>query len=91
MDAFIEIGVAEELKEETCLIIEKYVYEVYGKKNLEDIDEVQTQIFVEKYRQIDVNERLKFIRKFDGSMIPPYKLSSCRKDQTNTYLSYPSP
>ena len=47
MDAFIEIGVAEELKEETCLLIEKYVCAVYGKKNLEDIDEVQTQIFVE--------------------------------------------
>ena len=69
MDAFIEIGVAEELKEETCLIIEKYVCEVYGKKNLEDTDEVQTQIFVEKYHQRDVNERLKFISKFDGSLM----------------------
>ena len=47
------------------------MYVKYGKKNIEDIDEVQTQIFVEKYRQRDVNERLKFISKFDGSMIPP--------------------
>ena len=32
MDEFIEIGVAEELKEETCLIIENYVCEVWQKE-----------------------------------------------------------
>ena len=48
----------------------RYICEIYGKE-IEKINEVKTQIFLDKYRRKNENERLSCVTNLDASMLPP--------------------
>ncbi|KAG1689652.1 Protein disulfide-isomerase TMX3 [Nymphon striatum] len=60
-----------EVDTNTLTLVESYVCRIYGKKTLTEINDVRMQIFLEKYRPKNENERLSYANKRDGSMLPP--------------------
>lgn len=69
--AFIELGVEEEVKELTYQILENYLCKVYGKKTLQCINDVRTEVFFDKYRPKGNKDRISCVKNLDGSMMPP--------------------
>lgn len=69
--AFIELGEEEEVKELTYQILENYLCKVYGKKTLQCINDVRTEVFFDKYRPKGNKDRISCVKKLDGSMMPP--------------------
>ena len=61
----------EELDEKFDKVIEKYIYKVCGKKHIDKINDVRTQIFLGKYKVKKAGERLNCSKKVNSSMVPP--------------------
>ena len=61
----------EELDEKFDKVIEKYIYKVCGKKHIDKINDVRTQIFLGKYKVKKPGERLSSSKKVNCSMMPP--------------------
>ena len=61
----------EELDETSEEVIEKYICKVYEKKDIDKVNHVQTQIFLEKYEAKKQEQRLSCSKEFNSSMMPP--------------------
>ena len=52
--------------------MEKFVCVIYGMKKITSINDARAQIFFDKYKQKKKDgERLSFVKKLDGSALPP--------------------
>ena len=56
---------------------------MYGKKNLKKIDDVRTEIFMEKYKPKTGEDKIFCAKKLDASMMPPYECVLLIKNKTN--------
>ena len=68
-----ELSTLEEIDENTISTIEGYVCKVYASKNICKVNDIQTQIFLNKYTKIKPEDHLNCVKKFDSSLIPPCK------------------
>ena len=51
--------------------IEKFTCKMYGKKNLKKIDDVRTEVFMEKSKPKTDGDKISCAKNFDTSMMPP--------------------
>ena len=69
----------EELDEASEEVIEKYICKVCGKKHIDKVSNVRTQIFWGEYEAKKPEERLSCSKKFNSSMMPPCQKVLYRK------------
>ena len=62
------------LEQDGTEVLENYVCQLYGQKKNSDVSDVRMHLFFQKYQQKEDKERLSFVKKYDGSLLPP-----CRK------------
>ena len=70
-DILYEMGNQEELSENTVEKLEEFVCRIYGKNKTKKVNNARTDIFLEKYRTKNVEDRLSNVKRLDGSMMPP--------------------
>ena len=69
-DALIALGEINSLEQDDTEVLENYVCQLYGLKNNSDVSDVRMHLFFQKYQQKEDTERLIFVKKYDGSLLP---------------------
>ena len=69
-DALIALGEINSLEQDNNEVLEKYVCQLYGQKKISDVN-VRMHLFFQKYQQKEDTERLSFVKKYDGCLLPP--------------------
>ena len=47
--------------------------QLYGQKKMSDVNDVRMHLFFQKYQQKEDTKWLSFVKKYDGSLLPPCK------------------
>ena len=68
---FATLGKEDRITEQNLKIAERFVCEIYGKKNFDSIDEVRLDIFLNKYKPKKSGTPITCVKKMDGSSFPP--------------------
>ena len=69
--AFFQLGTEMNISDNTIAAIQKYTCFMYGMKKLKDINDVRTQLFLDKYKPKKDADRISCVKKLDGSSLPP--------------------
>ena len=54
-------------------VLEKYVWQLYGQKKISDVNDFRMHLFFQKHQQKECLDQLSFVKKYDGSLLPPYR------------------
>ena len=68
--------------------IEKFTCLMYGKKNNDRINDVRTDIFMDKYKPKKENDKISCVKKLDGSMLPPCSRVLWQKVKRTCYIAH---
>ena len=52
-------------------VLEKNVCQLYGQKKNSDVNDFRMHLFFQKYQQKEDLDILSFVKKYDGSLVPP--------------------
>ena len=68
--------------------IEKYTCLIYGKKTTDRINDVRTDIFMDKYKPKREDDKISCVKKLDGSMLPPCSRVLWQKVKRTCYIAH---
>ena len=86
-DAFCELGNDDGFCENNIAVIEKFVCAMYGKRKFALVDEVRSQIFLDKYRPRKKDYNLSCVKKLDGTMMPPCSIVLLQKIRQTRFVT----